>query len=287
MSGLYIILINYNNYLDTIACVDSLNNSSYSDFRIIIFDNHSENASYEKLLAKYSGEANIEILEADSNLGFAGGNNYAIRRSLHYGAEAVLLLNNDTEVEKDFLKNILRDWDFQSVRTPRINYFNDGNSVWYAAGNFNARKGIVENGDPLENSYVNFASGCCMLLPRKIFSEVGYLDESFFMYYEDVDYSLRLINAGFLIEYISDAIVYHKVGRSSGGKSSRMSIYYNNRNRFYIIKKYRLGLMCILYTVLTRIFRLFAAIFAKNYDMIILDAWRDFMKGVTGKSSKY
>lgn len=198
-----------------------------------------------------------------------------------------MLLNNDTEVTEDFLSNLLYNWDGKTVRAPRINYFDDKISVWYAAGNFNKLKGIVKNGYPDKNSFVNFASGCCMLLPKEVFEKVGFLDEIFFMYYEDADYCLRIIKAGIKIEYIANAVIYHKCGKSSGGEKSILSIYYCNRNRFYIIKKYKLGLICILYTFLTRIARLVAVPFTKNNDIAILDAWKDFKKGAMGKTSKY
>ena len=283
---LYIILINYNSYNYTVDCVKSLKNSTIQNFRIIILDNNSGDNSGKQLADKYSDDPIVDIILSKENTGFAGGNNYAIKQALCQGADSILLLNNDTEVKENFLDTLLSGWNKDTVRTPRINYFDDKTTVWYANGKFSKLMVITYNRYPHKNSFVNFASGCCMLLSKDIIEKVGFFDEKFFMYYEDVDYCLRMKNAGIKIEYIANAVIYHKCGRSSGGERSVLSIYYANRNRFYIIKKYKFGFFCWIYTLATRIIRIIAAPVNGNKDLIILDAWRDFRKGFMGKNPK-
>lgn len=282
-----IILINYNNYVDTIDCIKSLDGVVYPHKRIIIVDNNSTNESVRELQKAVNGRKDIVLIALDKNLGFAGGNNIGIKRALENGVENILLLNNDTEVEPDFLQKLTKDWNKESVRTPRINYFYDKKTVWYAAGNFNTNKCKVENGEPDHNARVSFASGCCMLFSKKIIDRIGLMREDYFMYCEDVEYSLRMTKFGVPIEYIADSVIYHKVGKSSGGVKSKASIYYNNRNRFYLIKEYRLGTIAVLYTFVTRMLRLIRAAILHNNDAVIIRAYADYRHGIKGKCPNF
>ena len=102
------------------------------------------------------------------------------------------------------------------------------------------------------------------------------------MYWEDMDYSLRLRNAGVTIQYLPNAKIWHKVGMS-GGSQSKMAIYYSNRNRFYILKNYNFGLTSCFYTYTTRFIKYIIGVIRNNNDSIIGKAWRDYRKGNMGK----
>lgn len=278
----YIILVNYNGFNDTVECINSLQKIN-NKYDIIIVDNASSDKSYSKLCEKYKNEVNIHVLKTEENLGFAGGNNFGINYALSKGADIFLLLNNDTIVKEDFLDNLLIGYDNKSIVTSMINYYDDKDEHWYCAGYLNQNKCIVENGYPYYEGKVNFASGCCMLLSSYVINQIGLLSEDYFMYYEDVDYCMKAKQKKIDIFYRPKSIIYHKVSKSIEGSNSVMAIYYNNRNRFYIMKKYKLGVMCYLYTYLTRIIKYIESILFRTNNYIIKEAYRDYKKGIAGK----
>lgn len=278
-----IIIVNYNNFHDTIECLKSLENNEYKDYRVIIVDNASQNESVEKLEQYIYGKDNMTVIALEENIGFAGGNNVAIGKSIEDKIDAVLLLNNDTEVEPDFLVKLVEGWNANTLRAPLIYNFYNKKEVWYAAGKFNKKKCIAENGNYKEYSKVSFISGCCALIPINVIKNIGLLKEEYFMYCEDAEYSLRCEKYGIEMEYIPDSIIYHKDGGSSGGDRSKLSIYYNNRNRFYLLDEYKLGKFAYAYTYITRMCRLLVSLFVKSNDRVIKDAYKDYKKGVRGK----
>lgn len=278
-----IIIVNYNGFLYTQECVNSLFKINYSNYKIVIVDNCSTDNSYTLLMSTYGGCDNINIIRTPDNIGFAGGNNFGIKYAISKGAEFFLLLNNDTEVDPEFLNKMVSHIDDHTIISPIIYYYDYPSDVWYGAGNFNRIKCISENGDYTKKSFVNFATGCCELIPKSVIDKVGLMAEEYFMYYEDADYSLRAISNGIKILYTPEAKIYHKVGKSSGGELSKFSIYYNNRNRFYLIKTHKFGFLCCVYTFVTRIIRFLLSIVINNNDYIILRAYKDYKKGKMGK----
>lgn len=281
----FIILVNYNRAPLTMACVDSLKKMGNQNYKVIIVDNCSTDNSFELLTIEYTANEKVIVIKNIDNTGFAGGNNYGIEYALNMNAEYLMLLNNDTEVDCDFLDEILSNYHGDGIHVPRINYYDDKNSAWYAAGEIDYNKCVVRNGKVDFEQKVTFASGCCMLFSCQIIERIGLLKEEYFMYYEDVAYSLDAIQHNIDIIYKPNALVFHKVGKSSGGEKSKISIYYNNRNRFYIMKEYRFGLRCYLYTAITRIIRLMVGFVKKDNNIIILEAYLDYKKGVKGKKS--
>ena len=281
-----IILVNYNGGRVTRECVDSLKRMRNQDYSVIIVDNGSTDASFDELKQVYAEDPQICVIATGENRGFAGGNNFGIRTAIEQGTEWILLLNNDTEAEEDFLDRMTENVDRETIYAPRINLFSDKKTPWYAAGWIDFNTGIVKNGNPEKGGEVSFASGCCMLFSCDVFRKIGELDEGYFMYYEDMDYCLRAREAGIRIVYKPEAVIYHKVGGTTGGEASKLSIYYNNRNRFYIIRQYREVFTgrCILYTAGTRLLRYTGGLLKNGNDKVILRAWKDFRAGLRGKS---
>lgn len=279
------ILVNYNGRKVSRECVASLKRMKNRDWFAVIVDNDSPDGSFAELEKEYASDGQVTVVSAGANLGFAGGTNLGIRTALEQGAEWILLLNNDTEVAEDLLDRMLEGADRESIYAPRINYFSDRGKAWYAAGRIDFNTGTVKNGDPETGGEVSFASGCCMLFSPKVFDKIGEFDEGYFMYYEDVDYCLRARAAGVRIVYLPEAVVYHKVGATSGGEQSKLSIYYNNRNRFFLIRKYRelFTVRCVVYTACTRVLRFCAGVVRRGNDRVIAEAYRDFRKGIFGK----
>lgn len=253
-----IILVNYNGALDTLECIESINRMSYKAFRIIVVDNSSTDNSL-KILTQNKEELAFELIALPENMGFSAGNNAGIRKAIESGVQFILLLNNDTIVDTDFLSNLMREAESSvdtSAVTGTIYYASNKSELWYAAGEFNPLLAKVtqihrkcKNGKLPENSIdVSFASGCCLCVPVSIIKRIGLLDESYFMYEEDVDYCHRLIQNSFKIRYVPDATLYHKVSSSTTKtkKISAITQYYMVRNKFIFINRYYKGFNSII-----------------------------------------
>lgn len=248
-----IILVNYNGYKDTIACLKSLEKIIYCHFNIIIVDNDSDNNEYEKLMDATSNlSLKIDLLKSDSNLGFAGANNLAIRYCLETNiiSDYFLLLNNDTLVETNFIDELIKTAESDNeigLVGSKIMYYPEREKIWYAGGmiNWNKYTSIhygdkqIDNGKYNEICEIDFITGCVMLIKLEVIKEVGLLPEDYFMYYEDFDYCVQVKDAGFKLYYTPKSIVYHKVSSSTGGEESAFSLQYGTRNRRMVMKKYR------------------------------------------------
>ena len=244
-----IILVNWNGFEFTTACLDSLRKVDYPDFRAILVDNASQNQEGERLKNAFP---EIELICNSENLGFAGGNNTGIRKALEEGFSYVMLLNNDTIVEPDFLGQMIRKFSQNSrlgVVQPLICFLHDHTQIWSAGGKWNSIFGrAITLGDRrsvdnfnLTNQNLDWATGCCMLITREALLETGLLNESYFAYFEDVEWSLRFIEKGFEIALAAEAKIYHEAGASSKRKHSEGTLspkvfYYHVRNQFFLLR---------------------------------------------------
>ena len=163
-------------------------------------------------------------------------------------ADFVMILNNDTVIEKDMIK-IMVETSLEypnSIIVPKILFEADKRylvvcrrlfHVWYGSLKVVEKAKEKIKGQYDEDTDCDFANGCCMLMPRNMFSRLGFMDESFFLYYEDTEYSLRAKKAGIKIRYSSMAKMYHKVNASTGGNSSPACAYYISRNWIMCMRK--------------------------------------------------
>ena len=246
-----IILVNYNAKDDTIECVDSILKSNYSCFRIIIVDNASDFIIYNELKCKYAEEKRVTLLRLEENLGFSGGNNIGIKYAQQGGAEYVLILNNDTTVKYDFLERLIevaQKQDDLYIMTGKICYYDNPQKIWCAGGTYNKYKGTVvhnEHNFPSEQSNecreVDFICGCFWFMKCRDIEYIGYWPEEFFLYSEDLDYSLCAKEKGYKLLYIPQSEIYHKVSATTSKNSGQMQ-YYIIRNRFYVICKRHKGI---------------------------------------------
>lgn len=249
-----IILVNYKNYNDTIKCLESLEKVNYPNMSIIVIDNNSEDDSL--MILKKRENDKVKVLESGYNGGFAFGNNCGIRKALEDKSDYVLLLNNDTIVDCDFLAPLLRVAENDKsvgIVSSRIMFYPDIDRIWYAGGkvdwdnlraiHFGLKEKISEK--YLQKSTVDFASGCCMLISRNAIQETGLLPEEYFMYYEDMDYCIMVADKGFKIEYVPESVIYHCVSSSSGGDGSPFTIEWQARARRIFWKKYAQGFTLI------------------------------------------
>lgn len=234
------VVLNWNNYEDTRRCLEDLTSLSYNPFEIILVDNGSVDGSGKRL----SEEFPIEFLQLSENKGFAGGMNEGISQAIQNGADYVLLLNNDIKIEEteilQLLKQKLTQLNDVGAATPLVNDSNG--QCWFAQGVIEEDTYIPKHIDiqdssrtVLKNDYIPM---CCTLIPTKVFKRVGLLDESFFLYFEDVDYAIRLNEQGYKLATITNVRVEHEVSGTTGGVMSPIFAYYFTRNHIGIINKY-------------------------------------------------
>ncbi|WP_434640805.1 glycosyltransferase family 2 protein [Thermoanaerobacterium thermosaccharolyticum] len=248
----YIILINYNGYKDTIECVRSIEKITYKNYKIVIIDNASTDNSIDILRQTLK---NYKIIQNDKNLGFAGGNNVGIRYALENGAEYILLLNNDTVVDKDFLSYLIKGFSVKEnvgMVGGKIYYYDKPDKIWYAGGKFNklrARGVHFTLDNNIDYKEVKFITGCLQLISADAIKKVGLMKEGYFLYYEDVDYCFRFIKKGYKLIYSRNSIIYHKCGGSANYKSP-LSIYYSNRSRFLFINENLDGILLIISNII-------------------------------------
>ena len=238
---LAVILVNYNGKQYNTACIESLRAAQeMEEMRIIVVDNASQDGSVELLREQYGKEKDVELIVLDDNYGFSYANNVGIRRAGEWGADHVLLLNNDTEIAPDMLMR-LRECAQRhpgSMIVPKIYYSDNRNCIWSAGGSVSPviRKvrhiGLneMDEGQYERETEIGFATGCCLFIPMDVIRRAGVLDERFFLYYEDTEYSFRLQKLGITIYYCSKAVMYHKVGATTQGADSPLCAYYIARN---------------------------------------------------------
>ena len=240
MPNVGIVISNYNGWQDTVQCLESLQKQTYRDFEIILLDDASTNDSVQQL-QKHLTE-NTVFLPQEANVGFAAANNVGMRRALADGCDWVLLLNNDTVAAPDFLETLLRETPAGAVSCPKMLFLDPPDEIWFAGGELDRATGKVrhlgghEKDGPAfaEKKQVSFITFCCVLLPRQVIEQMGFLDETLFMYCEDVDYCIRLADAGVPLWFLPDARIWHKAGGSAGGM---LSVYYITRNTLYLTCK--------------------------------------------------
>lgn len=260
MVKVFIVILNFNGWQNTIECLFSLSKLDIPKNIVvesIVVDNASSDNSVRKIKEEFP---KLVMIENQANLGFTGGNNEGIRMALSSGADFVMLLNNDTIVHSDLVKNLLEPLDHDDVGgvVPKIyfekgyefhkNRYKDqerGKVIWYAGGKMdwgnligkNIGVDEVDHGQFGIRMEVELATGCCFMIRSNVLENVGLFDDRYFLYYEDADFSQRMRRAGYKIIYEPDAKVWHKNAGSSG-VGSNLHDYYITRNRLLFGMKY-------------------------------------------------
>ena len=210
------VVLNWNGWQDTIACVASLQSLTGVDCHILVVDNGSTDGSVAHIEAALSG---IEVLKTGANLGFGGGCNVGIRHALAAGAEYVWLVNSDATVHPQALAAMVRLADknpvlgaigsvvFEAGMVDQVQLWGGGRiNLWLGRSKHRVSAGPVD-----------FVSGASMLLRRAALDAVGLFDEaSFFMYWEDTDLGFRLRKAGWQLAVAADSHIWHKESASLG-----------------------------------------------------------------------
>jgi GT2 family glycosyltransferase len=237
-----IITINYKQSAVTNDLLKSLNHVKAPSFEVIVVDNASGNDDHKKIDTSYSF---VKLVVSEKNLGFAGGNNLGYK---HASGEYILLLNNDTEVEPDFMLPMIELFKSNpriGAMSPKIRYFYQPDTIQYAgfspiniltlrmhAWGFKE----IDNGQHDKIRQTDFAHGCAMMAPRRVIEHVGVMCDEYFLYYEEHDWSTRIRKAGYIIMYQPQSLVLHKESISVQ-KDSPLKTYYINRNRIFFMRR--------------------------------------------------
>lgn len=223
-----VIIVNWNGRDVTLDCLASLQKVTYPAMRILLVDNGSHDDTLPAVRRQYPG---VSILAVGENRRFAGGNNLGMRTALGENTDHILLLNNDTLVAPDFLTHLVERCAATprcGMVVPKIYYHTPPDTIWYAGGIISfwtgsmRHRGIreVDQGQYDTAGDTGYATGCCILIPAEVVRAVGMLDERYFIYGEDADWSIRVRAAGYRILYEPCARVWHRLSVSAGGHLS-------------------------------------------------------------------
>ncbi|MFT5737340.1 MAG: GT2 family glycosyltransferase [Maribacter sp.] len=246
-----IVSVNYNQPEVTCEMLASLRKVTYPNFEILIVDNASPSTSPDSIKEQYP---EVQLLISDKNLGFAGGNNIALKQTQ---GDYILLLNNDTEVKPDFLDSLvaLMESDKEiGIVSSKILYFHEDNTIQYAGASplnritsrgFHYGYKEIDNGQFNEVTETAYPHGACMMIRKSVLEELGLLYEGYFLYYEELDFAERVKRAGYKIYFQPNSSIFHKESISTG-KNSPLKTYYMNRNRVLFLRRNSNGITFLL-----------------------------------------
>lgn len=240
-----IIILNWNGKKDTIECLDSLKKITYPNYEITLVDNGSTDGSVECLKKLYP---KIEIIENQKNFGFAEGNNIGIKKAIIKRTDYVLLLNNDTIVEKEFLDKLIQVAESDpniGIVGPTIYYYNDVNKIQSAGTKISLKTGTIKTfrlnkndlGEYNNITDVDSVTGCALLAKSELFENIGYLIKEYFAYWEETEWCIRARKKGYKVMYVPQAKVWHK-GGSSSKKISGFHEYHTARNMLWCVRRH-------------------------------------------------
>ncbi len=242
-----IITVNYRQTDVTCELLSSLDKISYKNIEIWVVDNHSDGMLKKKVNAYYPA---VNVIESKKNLGFAGGNNLAITQAQ---GKYLMFLNNDTEVRPDFLEPLIEVMETNAqvgVCASKLHYFHHPHIIQYAGSSdlhpLKIQSFAVGYGEKDLGQYdtikpTNLAHGAAMMVRTSVLKEVGLMPEEFFLYYEEIDWCLKIKKYGYQIYFVPQSLVLHKESISVG-KQSAIQVYYKTRNRILLARKWRKGL---------------------------------------------
>jgi GT2 family glycosyltransferase len=238
-----IVVLNWNNAPDTLECLNSVAKLDYDNFQVTVVDNGSTDGSAEIIYRSYPS---VEIVELESNLGYAEGNNVGIRHVLRTEAKYLLILNNDVRVAPDTLDHLVSAAEQVSDVAffgPKIYHLDVPDHIQSAGGELDylwqsRQRGLdtrdVGQFDMMED--VDYVIGAAVLGRLDLVNKIGLLDPDFFLYREDIDWCLRARRSGYRVVYVPQAKVWHRSHHVREKELPRVT-YYMTRNSLMLLKK--------------------------------------------------
>lgn len=237
---LSIITINYNGLKDTCELIDSI--TLKEDMEVIVVDNASKQDEASVISQRYP---QVNVIRSNKNLGFAGGNNLAIKAAK---GKYILLINNDTyfkDYNIDSLIDRIETSEKIGIVCPKLRFSWGNNPIQYAGytslSSITVRNHAIGYGESDYGQYntahiTPYTHGAAMLIKREAIEKVGLMPECFFLYYEELDWSMMFTRAGYEIWYEPACTVYHKESQTTG-QNSPLRTYYITRNRLLLVKR--------------------------------------------------
>ena len=237
------VVINWNGREVLEPCLRTLLASSYPNLSVLVVDNASTDGSAQFVRDEFPS---VSVSEQSSNLGFAAGVNVGLRSALEEGADYVLLLNNDIELDGNAVSALVEAalaHPESAFVGPLIYYADRPSVIWSAGGAVSFWTGNIRHlglreedaGQYAEVREVDYVTACAVLASAKAVSAIGLMDEGYYMYNEDTDWCIRAGDAGFSVLFAPSARIWHKVSMSSGGGLTPFKIYHRLRStlRFF------------------------------------------------------
>jgi len=291
-----VIVLNWNRRADTLRCLAALDVVSEPPIDVFMVDNGSSDGSEAGVRTTFP---KVRVVQNGANLGFAEGNNVAIRMALEAGYPWIMLLNNDTTVAPDAISELLRplqDDPAVGISSGAIVYMDAPDTVWSAGGHVDRRRGRVTTDwldQPLtalpDATYlVDHVTGCAMLVRAEAIRDAGVLDPRFFMYYEETEWCARISRARYRVVVNPKAVIRHDIQPDVQLGSSSIA-YYMTRNHLLFLRATRAPLSAWLYTLFWQV-RTLASLYLRSPSPArargrtpMLRAIRDFMLGRFGQ----
>ena len=237
---LSIITINYNGLKDTRELIDSI--PFKENLEVIVVDNASKEDDTSIITERYPL---VKVIHSNKNLGFAGGNNLGIKEAK---GKYILLINNDTYFKDFNIDNLIKRLESSGtigIVCPKLRFAWRNNPIQFAGytplSNITLRNNAIGFGEEDKGQYeiahpTPYAHGAAMLIKREAIEKVGLMPECYFLYYEEIDWSMMFTRAGYEIWYDPSCTVYHKESQTTG-QNSPLRTYYITRNRLLLVKR--------------------------------------------------
>lgn len=231
----YVIVLNYNGRRWLESCFDALLRTDYENYRVVLVDNASSDGGVKLIQSRFP---TVEVLANNSNLGFSEGNNAGVRMALNGGADYVVLLNPDTKVEPEWLRELIAAGEAEDTTgilgAVQLEYDGTGFNSWTTSA---ANRHLAELGDPAASRRsisMEWVEGACFAVKRRVWEEVGLLDPIYFAFYEEIDFCRRAICRGYEVALVPRSRIHHHRGGSweAGDRIKRERDYRCDRSQF-------------------------------------------------------
>ena len=255
MEKIGLVTITYNSSKVIKPFLECVWKQTHNNLQLYIIDNTSFDGTME-ILEKEQDER-LCIIRNTSNFGVAKANNQGVKKAIEDGCDQVLIINNDVEFETNLIKKLLQVQKEKdcSLVTPKMMYYDNPKHIWYGGSWFIKRKGYLplhrgmkelDTGQYDKIEEVEYSPTCCLLVKKEIFKDIGFMDEKYFVYFDDTDFSFRVWKDGRHKMYFAPNVeFFHKVGSLTKSFNTQKTKIYRGdffikqttRNHIYFLKK--------------------------------------------------
>ncbi|MDP7195038.1 MAG: glycosyltransferase family 2 protein [SAR202 cluster bacterium] len=255
MDKIGVVTITFNSSTVLQSFLDCIFTQTYDNFVLYVVDNASDDDT-ASILNKAS-DSRLQVIKNEINSGVAKANNQGIKKAIEEGCNQILIINNDVEFEDALIEKLLQVQSDRncSLISPKMMFHHNKNLIWYAGSWFAKSKGFlplhrgmgeIDKGQYDEIKEIEYAPTCCLLAKKEIFDDIGFMDEKYFVYFDDTDFSYRIFKDGkHKMYYVPNIKFYHKVGSlTKSFKTKQNKIYRGDfflkqtiRNHIYFLKK--------------------------------------------------